>query len=249
MNRLRTLSRQGPPPPGQDLRLNRAVLTDQRSAYVGRFARGWLRLPERRSPVNHRPGREPGPEYRWRSCAVDLTNVVSPSRRSKARSDIARAAVSTETSEAPARTSASAHAAAVAPVVNTSSTSTTRDGGTERAANDPPIAFRRSSPLRRACGPASAARRSSGTTTSPIFGPTACARALAWSNPRVAFLHRESGTHVIASASRSHACAIAAPSASATGRQPANFSRWTARRTGPSNRNGARAARSGSGGQ
>jgi hypothetical protein len=37
-------------PVGQDLHLNRAMLTDQGSAYVGRFARGWHRLPGIRSP-------------------------------------------------------------------------------------------------------------------------------------------------------------------------------------------------------
>ena len=34
------------PRAGQDLHLNRAMLSDQRSPYVGRFARGWRRLPE-----------------------------------------------------------------------------------------------------------------------------------------------------------------------------------------------------------
>src|SRR3990170_992531 len=38
------------PPPRQDLHLNRAMLTDQGSAYVGRFARGWHRLPGNLSP-------------------------------------------------------------------------------------------------------------------------------------------------------------------------------------------------------
>ncbi len=33
------------PDRGQDLHLNRAMLSDQRSPYVGRFARGWHRLP------------------------------------------------------------------------------------------------------------------------------------------------------------------------------------------------------------
>ena len=33
--------------PGQDLHLNRAMLSDQRSPYVGRFARGWPRLPRK----------------------------------------------------------------------------------------------------------------------------------------------------------------------------------------------------------
>src|SRR5437867_1080470 len=33
--------------PGQVLHLNRAMLSDQRSPYVGRFARGWHRLPGR----------------------------------------------------------------------------------------------------------------------------------------------------------------------------------------------------------
>src|SRR5207245_6156155 len=33
--------------PGQGLHLNRAMLDDQRSSYVGRFARGWRRLPGR----------------------------------------------------------------------------------------------------------------------------------------------------------------------------------------------------------
>ncbi len=35
------------------------MLDDQRSPYVGRFARGWHRLPESGSPGNHRPEREP----------------------------------------------------------------------------------------------------------------------------------------------------------------------------------------------
>ena len=33
------------PEAGQDLHLNRAMLSDQGSPYVGRFARGWRRLP------------------------------------------------------------------------------------------------------------------------------------------------------------------------------------------------------------
>src|SRR5881397_3354191 len=36
-----------PGSPGQVLHLNRAMLSDQRSPYVGRFARGWHRLPGR----------------------------------------------------------------------------------------------------------------------------------------------------------------------------------------------------------
>ena len=38
--------RPSPGEPGQDLHLNRAMLSDQGSPYVGRFARGWHRLPE-----------------------------------------------------------------------------------------------------------------------------------------------------------------------------------------------------------
>ena len=57
----------GPEPPHpwavparQDLHLNRTMLDDQGSPYVGRFACGWHRLPENLSPGNHRPERGSG---------------------------------------------------------------------------------------------------------------------------------------------------------------------------------------------
>ena len=45
--------------PGQGLHLNRTMLSDQRSPYVGRFACDWHRLPGGCPPGNHRPRREP----------------------------------------------------------------------------------------------------------------------------------------------------------------------------------------------
>jgi hypothetical protein len=45
------------------------MLTDQGSAYVGRFARGWPRLPGSCSPGNHRPVREPAAEYIGATCS------------------------------------------------------------------------------------------------------------------------------------------------------------------------------------
>ena len=209
------------------------MLTDQGSAYVGRFARGWLRLPERRSPGNHRPGREPTAEYR---------SAIAP--------DAARAAVNRLTSRAPADTSCSAHAPAVAPVVSTSSTSNTRLGTSPTGSNSPRIATRRSSPLRRACDTGgSPVRTRSDLISSDRRRATARANARAWSYPRAASRRFDNGTHVTASTSASSTSPIAAPNASATGLHPANFNRCTARRTGPSNKNGARAEEIETGGQ
>lgn len=47
------------------------MLSDQKSPYVGRFARGWHRLPRRRSPGNHRPRREPVPSIAPRQPQPD----------------------------------------------------------------------------------------------------------------------------------------------------------------------------------
>ena len=47
------------------------MLSDQRSPYVGRFARGWHRLPRRCSPGNHRPRREPVPSIASRQPHPD----------------------------------------------------------------------------------------------------------------------------------------------------------------------------------
>ncbi len=120
------------------------------------------------------------------------------------------------------------------------------------AANTPRIASRRAAAPRRACGPGSPRRRTSGTAGTPSRGATARASARAWSYPRAASRSRDSGTHVTAlgvHATSAHASAIAPPSASATARHPPNFSRWIARRIGPSNPNGARAIAIASGGQ
>ena len=165
--------------------------------------------------------------------------------------DAARAAVRSPTASAPAASSDDAHALPVAPVVSTSSTSNTRPDA-PTAANIPRIASRRAAAPRRACGPGSATRRTSGRTGRPSLGATARASASAWSYPRAASRSRESGTQAIALGAHDTSVqtwTIASANASATARHPPNFSRWIARRTGPSNPNGARAISIGSGGQ
>jgi len=159
--------------------------------------------------------------------------------------------VSKPTVSAPAASSVAAHAPPVAPVVSTSSTSTTVPGASS-AANIPRIASRRAAAPRRAWGPGSPIRRRSGRAGAPILGATARASARAWSYPRAASRSRETGTQVTAlgvQGTSAHASTMAPASASATARHPPNFSRWTARRIGPSNPNGARAIAMGSGGQ
>lgn len=213
------------PPPGQGLHLNRAMLSDQGSPYVGRFARGWHRLPGSDSPGNHRPEREPIGEYIGASSrGVDAA---------RGRGVSARAAVSRQTCRAPPRSSADAQAEAVAPVVSTSSTSSTAPGGGVRARNRPCIAASRPSRSRLAwVERSSPSRARSGATGSPRRRPTTSASARAWSKPRSAARRRESGTHVTTSSgvpvsgpASVQARAIASPSASATGRQPENFRR------------------------
>jgi len=84
------------------------------------------------------------------------------------------------------------------------------------------------------------------------MGATARASARAWSYPRAASRSRESGTQVTAlgvHGTSAHDSTMAPARASATARHPPNFSRWTVRRIGPSNPNGARAIAIGSGGQ
>ena len=77
----------------QDLHLNRAMLSDQWSPYVGRFARGWRRLP----------GKIPGqPQTR--------TRARSSIGRSPRAQENARAATTSITCEAPASSRASAQA-------------------------------------------------------------------------------------------------------------------------------------------
>ena len=88
----------------------------------------------------------------------------------------ARAAVSTTTSWTPARASASAHAATVAPVVKTSSTTMTRRGTRalrRTGSNAPRMAARRSTPGRRACGAVATDRCRSRGTGRPSRLPTA----------------------------------------------------------------------------
>src|SRR5919204_6253570 len=83
----------GPEPPHpwavparQDLHLNRTMLDDQGSPYVGRFACGWHRLPENLSPGNHRPERGSGasiarPESRPdRARGDEYRDVLRPGR-------------------------------------------------------------------------------------------------------------------------------------------------------------------------
>jgi hypothetical protein len=86
----------------------------------------------------------------------------------------------------------------------------------------------------------SAARRSSAIAGVPVRAASARASTFAWSYPREANRDRARGTHVIASAVGGPMAATAAASASATDRQPENFSRWIARRAGPWKRNAAR---------
>src|SRR5688572_4683377 len=61
--------------PGQGLLLNRSMLGDQGSPYVGRFARGWHRLP---GLIPGQPQTRTGapPEYRHR--LRDVANPVVP---------------------------------------------------------------------------------------------------------------------------------------------------------------------------
>jgi hypothetical protein len=217
------------------------MLGDQRSRYVGRFARGWPRLPGDRPPGNHRPGR--GPTSRIGGGCM--------ARKRAPRPRTARAAVTTCTLRAPAPTSVSAHAATVAPVVSTSSTSSTRRGTRgPRATNAPRIAIRRSSRRRRACGPVDTGRTRSLETGSPSRRPRGTASARAWSYPRSDRRRRPSGTQVTTSTGGSSSQAAIAPaSAPATSRQPVNFRRCTACRAGPTYRKGARALATGGGGQ
>jgi hypothetical protein len=161
-----------------------------------------------------------------------------------------RAAVTRWIRRAPAVARAWAHASAVAPVVRTSSTSRIRSGAVRVASKLPRIAARRSAPPRRAWGPVDRARRSKRTTGIPVRRPSPTASARAWSYPRSASRRRARGTHVMTSTGgrASHAM-IAAERAPATSRHPENLRRCTARRAGPSKRNGARADATGSGGQ
>jgi hypothetical protein len=139
---------------------------------------------------------------------------------------------------------------AVAPVVRTSSTSRTLAGtGRPDARKAPSRASRRSAPERRACGPCPAARASSAIAGVPVRAASARASTFAWSYPREASRDRASGTHVTASADGGPVATTAAASASATDRQPENFSRWIERRAGPWNRKAARAMSMDPGGQ
>ena len=154
------------------------------------------------------------------------------------------------TQEAPPSRSASAHAAAVAPVVRTSSTRTTRGGVLPPAgANAPRIALRRSDAERRAWGPVASTRRMSGTQGTSIRRATADAIARDWSKPRSARRRRDSGIQVTTSPAGVSTAIMAAASASATPRHPENFSRWIAAFAGPVYRKGARAVSTDGGGQ
>jgi hypothetical protein len=149
--------------------------------------------------------------------------------------------VSRWTSSAPAARRARAHAAAVAPVVRTSSTRRMRGGARTTARNAPCMADRRSVPRRAVWGSVSLVRTRSRRLGIPVLRATIAASAAAWSYPRAARRLPESGTQVRRSAELVDAAAMARPSASATERQPSNFSRSRAERAGPVYRKGARA--------
>ena len=167
-------------------------------------------------------------------------------RRSRPTRERRRAAVSSATSRAPAAHQRLGARRGRGPVVRTSSTRSTRRGTrgaaggrrTRRASRrDAP------SPARRACG----ARRDR-ALSSRATGRSQPAADGAGERPRLVVARARpaavatSGTHVIASAagrtdrrpSRRRARRRRAAS-------PENFSRWMARRPGPSNRNGDRA--------
>ncbi len=122
------------------------MLGHQRSPYVGRFARGWRRLPgnipgQPQTRTRARPRIGTAPDPRTRAAAVS-TRDLGARRRARA----------------PRRTPRRWQ-----PVVRTSSTRITRRGrgGDRRSgSNAPRIATRRSSPGRRACGAVATARRS-----------------------------------------------------------------------------------------
>ena len=210
------------------------MLTDQGSAYVGRFARGWHRLPGIRSRGNHRPGRGPVAEYRPRppcrghgSSRGEQANGLGPGpqqRRSARPSrraggehvvdehDRARCLLGREH---PAHRLATRGRASARLRSGVADTSEEREG------------------WRTDHGCHRSRERAPGRTHGPRAG-------------------RASGTQVTAlgvHGTSAHASTMAPARASATARHPPNFSRWTARRIGPSNPNGARAIAIGSGGQ
>jgi hypothetical protein len=62
------------------------MLRDQRSRYVGRFARGWPRLPGERPPGNHRPGR--GPRRGYAGSCTPRKRVRSAMEHTGCRDDV-----------------------------------------------------------------------------------------------------------------------------------------------------------------
>jgi hypothetical protein len=164
----------------------------------------------------------------------------------------ARAATSRCTVLAPPRRSASADAAAVAPVVSTSSINNTRAGmsAPARGSKTPRIAERRSWTSRRACGAVLMLRRSRPAAGRPMRAATPRARTFAWSYPRSESRRRDSGTQVTTSTTGgSSTTTIASARALPTPRHPENFSRWIARRAASSNLNAPLARSISAGGQ
>ena len=146
------------------------------------------------------------------------------------------------TDVAPARRSASAAAAIVAPVVATSSTRSTRSGTTPwRASNWGPA--RRATAGRPVCG-GPGRRRSIGRALSPSSLATARARISAWSNPRACRRGVVVGAHVATPTSMSAPAAttsraMRAASQGTVARVRQYLTRATSSRATPSYANGA----------
>ena len=200
------------------------MLSDQGSPYVGRFARGWRRLPEMipgqpQTRARARPsigiGRRPARALR-NTRGGHGVDLGGPGRRSACGCSARR----------------------VAPVVRTSSTTSTADGagrdGRERPAHRRRGAPRRIAGLR--SGGTEASKQAHGRKFVPRASarrgpapgrtrarPAVAARAAPRSPPRPR--RRSDRRHRIGSAA-------------ATPRHPENFNRWIARRAGPSNTNG-----------
>ena len=239
----RTLSRTSSRRTGQGLLLNRSMLGDQGSPYVGRFARGWHRLP----------GLIPGqPQTRTGARpSIGTPHGRREPRGPGGRSVNERQAVRRWISRAPPSRSAAAQAEAVAPVVRTSSTKRTRAGTSlcGMHANASSMASSRCSRVRRACGAVAFVRRTKAAAGRSSSRASARASTRAWSKPRSARRRGASGTQVTASAGGGPSAATADASASPTPRHPENFRRCTASRAGPRYAKAARADAIGAGGQ
>ncbi len=233
------------------------MLSDQRSPYVGRFARGWHRLPGDVPPGNHRPRREPHASISARSRPELSPRGGRERPRGREQAHPRRARVEERAGARGGRRSRREH------VVHEQNDrrrlaralERPRHGGTPhrpRASRLGPRVGRpdeqprhrqvqsRSDHLGQrprlvepALGEPARGERNHVTASTGESGPAA---GLAAWVPEVS-----AGPHGPATA------AMEAPSASATPRHPPNFRWWIAFLAGPSNRNGAR-ARSISGG-